>query len=133
MKTKLKKLDKKTEEMFKASSVAILLENLTDNIGVIAEGQMALNDKFDGLERKVDGLETRFDGLEKEMREGFSMIMDYLKRIDEEVVSIRKELEEVKEKKVDWSVYSIMDKRMKGVEKQMEEFRILLKEKKILA
>jgi hypothetical protein len=46
MKSKLKKINKKTEEMFKASSVAVLLENVNHNIQIIAEGQDGLRDKM---------------------------------------------------------------------------------------
>jgi hypothetical protein len=64
MKTKLKKLDKKTEEMFKASSVSILLENMNDNFKLLAEGQSILIRRIDGLEERFDGFEVRLDRLE---------------------------------------------------------------------
>jgi hypothetical protein len=34
----------------------VLLENIQTQVGVIAEGNVTLNHKFDRLERKVDGL-----------------------------------------------------------------------------
>ncbi len=34
----------------------MLLENIQTQVGVIADGHVALNHKFDRLERKVDGL-----------------------------------------------------------------------------
>lgn len=141
---KLKKLNKKTEKIFKESEVAAIMENMNDNIKLLAEGQMALNERFDGLENRFDGLENRFDGLEnrfdglenrfdkleKETRAGFNMIMDYLKRIDEEVIGIKSELESTREEKVDWDAYSLLEKRVEKAEEQIEKVKALLKLKK---
>jgi chromosome segregation ATPase len=168
MKNKLKKVDKKTEEMFKASSVAVLLENLNDNIKVIAEGQVDLGRKIDRLddrmdnmegkmdnmearmgnmegrmgniegrmdnmEGKVDNMEGKVDNLGIEMKEGFSLIMDYLKKIDEEVVSIRKDVEMLKEKKADRDENAILEKRLEKVEKEMMSLKNVLIKKKVIA
>ena len=140
MKQKLKKLDKKTEEMFKASSVAILLENMNDNFKLLAEGQTIMNRKFDGLENRFDGLEVRFDGLEarfggleNEMRTGFAMVMDYLKRIDEELVALKKDTQNLEDKKADSTVCDSLEKRLKDAEKEIQEIRFLLKKKRVNA
>ncbi len=137
-KIKLKKLDKKTEEMFKASSVAVLLENMNDNIVLLAEGQATLNNRFDGLEARFDRLEARFDGLEarfdrleREMKQGFSMVMGHLKITDEEIVEIKKELLILKENKIGMDAYSLLEERIKKAEKRIEEVEVVVKEKKI--
>jgi len=146
MKTKLKKMDKKTEELFKASSVAVLLENMNDNIKILAEGQMSLREEIGNLRgemhEEIGDLRGEMHGainilrgemhkeignLRGEMKEGFDLLMEYVMRIDEEVVNIRKELEGVREKKVDWSIYSTLEKRMKVAESQIEKMKVLLK------
>ena len=127
---KLKKLNKKTEKIFKESDVVVIMENMNDNIKLLAEGQMALNERFDGLENRFDGLENRFDKLERETKAGFSMIMDYLKRIDEEVIGIKSELESTREEKVNWDAYSLLEKRVEKAEEQIEKVKALLKLKK---
>jgi predicted nucleic acid-binding Zn-ribbon protein len=135
MKTKLKKMDKKTEELFKASSVAVLLENMNDNIKILAEGQLSLREEMhrntDDLRGEISDLRGEMHGainnLRGEMKEGFDLLMEYIMRIDKEVVSIRKEFEDVKEKKVDWSIYSALEKRMNVAEIQIEKMKVLLK------
>jgi hypothetical protein len=68
--------------------------------------------------------------LENEMREGFSTIMEYLVRIDEELVSIKKDMEN----KVDSSAYVLLQKRVADAEKEIREIKnLLLKEKKVAA
>lgn len=126
-------MDKKTEEMFKASSVGALIEDFNEKVKIIAEGQLILNDKFDRLDGRVDKLEGRFDKLEARMKEGFDLIMDYLKRIDEEVVGIRKDVEKLKKEKVDWKAYRPLEDRLEAAEKEIREIKILLKEKKKIA
>lgn len=134
---KLKKINKKTEKVFKESDVIVIMENMNDNIKLLAEGQMALNERFDGLENRFDGLESRFDGLEqrfdkleRETKAGFKMIMDYLKRIDDEIIGIKSELEDTKKNKVNWDVYSLLEKRVEKAEEQIEKVKALLKLKK---
>ncbi|MFZ2226602.1 MAG: hypothetical protein WA064_04040 [Candidatus Moraniibacteriota bacterium] len=131
-------MDKKTEELFKASSVAVLLENMNDNIKILAEGQLSLREEMhrntDDLRGEISDLRGEMRGAinnlrgeMKEMRGGFDLLMEYVKRIDEEVTSIRKEFEGVKEKKVDWSIYSALEKQMNVAEIQIEKMKVLLK------
>ncbi len=125
MKPKLKKINKKTEKVFKESDVAAILENMNDNILILAEGQETLRQE---MHREINELREE---MREEMREGFSLVMDHLKRIDDELVGIRKDLDETKDKKVDWKVYRILERRIERAEKQIEEFKALFKVKNI--
>ena len=90
MKTQLKKLDKKTEELFKASSVAVLLEHLNDTMQVIAEGQVTLREE---MRREISGLrnemKTDIFGLRGEMTEEIGSLRDEMKS---EVGGLRSEM-----------------------------------------
>ncbi|HHE45758.1 MAG TPA: hypothetical protein ENL05_00185 [Candidatus Moranbacteria bacterium] len=119
-KSKIKKINKKVEKVFKESEVILLLENLNDNIQLLAEGQVGLREETN---RKIDGLR-------EEMNEKFSLIMNYLKKIDDEIMEIKKELGILKEKKVDWSAYSLLEKRVKKAEDEIERLNKLLTQKK---
>ena len=147
MKTKLKKIvDKRVEKVFAESEVLVVLESIDDTFKLLAEGQQGLDrrmggledrmggleDRMGGLEGRMSGLEDRMGGLENDMKSGFSMIMDYLKRIDEEVVGIRKDIEDLKKKKVDWEVYHPLEKRLRIAEKEIGKLKLLL-EKKVAA
>lgn len=44
--------------------LAVLMEDMRDDIKLLAEGQMALNERFGRLEAKVDNLEIKVDRLE---------------------------------------------------------------------
>ena len=56
--------------------------------------------------------------------------MSYLKKIDDEIMEIKKELGILKEKKVDWSAYSLLEKRVKKAENEIERLNKLLIQKK---
>lgn len=169
MKPKLKKLNKKTEKVFKESDVAALLENMNDNIVILAEGQQTLREEMHrGMEELKQELRSEFKyeigglraemkaevgglrgeikteigalrnemklevgTLRSEMKEGFSLVMDHLKRIDGELVEIRKEFNDTKEEKVDWKTYTTLEKRLERAEKQIEELKVLFRVKKV--
>lgn len=131
-KIKLKKIvDKRIKRVFAESEVLVVLERMDDRIKILAEGQSGLSERMDRIEGRFDGLEGRFDGLEGEMRQGFSLIMDFLKRLDEELMGIKKDLESTKKKKVDRNVYVVLEKRMAVAESQIERMRAVLKERNI--
>lgn len=96
-KIKLKKMDKKTEEIFKASTVAVLLENMNDNFKILAEGQMGLerrmNEKFDQIDTRLDRMDTRLDRIDtrfdrvdadfKEVKANQKITLEYLFNAEE--------------------------------------------------
>lgn len=124
-KSKLKKtVSRKVKKVFAESEVLIVLEEMNDSMKILAEGQIMLSGR-------MDNLESRFDGLESEVRQGFSLIMDFLKRLDEELMGIKKDVEEAKEKKVDLNIYEMLEKRMAVAERQIERMKSVLKEKNI--
>ena len=63
MKTKLKKLNKKTENVFRSSEVGALLERMEGKIDAIAEGQTIIKDELrDFKEETRDSFSKFFAG-----------------------------------------------------------------------
>jgi predicted RNase H-like nuclease (RuvC/YqgF family) len=109
------------------------MDNMEARMGNM-EGRMGnIEGRMDNMEGKVDNMEGKVDNLGIEMKEGFSLIMDYLKKIDEEVVSIRKDVEMLKEKKADRDENAILEKRLEKVEKEMMSLKNVLIKKKVIA
>ncbi|MFA4880682.1 MAG: hypothetical protein WC650_03605 [Candidatus Doudnabacteria bacterium] len=128
---KLKKIPKKQEKIFKESDVAVLLENVNDNIKILAEGQTGLNQRMDGLDQKMDGLgknlSQRIDGLEQEMRDNFKSILQYLSRIEDEIMGIKEDIRELKEKKLDKEKFFILENQFGAMRKDIRECQTFLK------
>ena len=113
--------------------VLIMFEQMNGNIQLIAEGQQGLIARFDGLETRFDGLETRFDGLEtrfdgletrfdkftKETNQKFDLLFTFLSRIEDELMTIRKELTELKETKAENKTIIDLEKRLSMAESQI--------------
>ena len=61
------KLNKNATRLFSGTEVGVLIEDLTFQIQIVAEGVSGLNDKTDSLSAKVDNLEVKVDNLEVKM------------------------------------------------------------------
>ena len=128
---KLKRIPKKQEKIFKESDVVILLENVNDNIKILAEGQAGLDQRMGGLDQKMDGLEKnlsqRIDGLEQEMRDSFKSILQYLSRIEDEIMEIKEEIRGLREKKLDKERFFVLENQFKVMRKDIRECQTFLK------
>jgi hypothetical protein len=131
-----KKNKKKEDSVFSGNQVMMMLEQVMDNISILAESHQALKNKmdgkFDGLEQRFDGLEQRFDGLEqrfdkfeKETGDNFRSVFEYLSRIEDEIVDIKQELKRLQKNKADRNEVldlmrrvEVLEKKIAGLEKQ---------------
>jgi len=95
-KPKLNKLIPRIEKTFSESDVGVLLENISDNIKLVAEGHLDLDRKIENLGKELGG---RIDSLEREMKSNFETVFDYLSAIDIELAEIKAKLENKADKK----------------------------------
>lgn len=103
--------------------LTMLVEKMGDDIKLLAEGQSDINRKLDEMNGRMDRMEIRMDRIEaridkiesdisalksdvsglksdvSDLKSGQTQILDYLFRIEEEIQSIRKDMEENYEKK----------------------------------
>ena len=63
----------------------MLLEDVRDDIGVIAEGQQGLEKRMDSMENHMDGMENRMDGMENRMEKMQTDITDIKFKVDQKV------------------------------------------------
>ncbi len=116
--------NKSTEEsVFKGNEVMMMLEQMSNGIAIVAENQQGLTERFDKFEGKFDNLEGKFDKFERETNEKFEQVFEYLSRIEDELVALRKDLEILKETKADKKDLLGFDKRLKILETQMAELQ----------
>jgi chromosome segregation ATPase len=117
MKSKVKSKTNRNDDY-----TAVLLEHMRDEIKGVAEGVMNLNEKmdrkfgevekrfdavdgrfngiegrFDRVEGRLGTLEGKFDNLEVEMKSNFKSVMEYLSRIEDEIVDIKARLKRIEE------------------------------------
>jgi len=115
----------------------VLLEQISDNVKVIAEGHMILERKIDLLDEKVDsmgtelngridGLESKMDGLELDMRDSFKTVIDYLSTIEKDVADIKAKLDD----KFDKKDAVIMERRISKIELELENCKRLIAARK---
>jgi hypothetical protein len=141
------KSDKSTYE----EQLMALVENLDDKIKLVAEGNLMLGErmergfaavdkKFAVLERKMDigfekvwdrfdAMDGRIDFLEKDMHGSYKTVIEYLSRIENELVKIKVELKRLDEKKADKEILADLAKRIAKIERDMEQCKILCKDK----
>lgn len=133
------KINKKTEKVFKESHVLVMLEDMRDHIKLLAEGQMGFHDKFESIEGRFDSIDQRFeriderfervehklDTMSEENKIEHKAIMEYLSRLENEMMDIKEKLGS----KADKGEYEFLKKRVDNLEQQMKKFKVLLKVK----
>ncbi len=84
---KSKKITSKTNDLEydPQRETRVLLEDLSHSVSLLAEGQMTLIHRFDGLENKFDGLENRFSRMEHR----FDTVEHRLSNVESELKSVK--------------------------------------------
>lgn len=106
---KIKKSPKKKSENYNS----VLLERMHDDIKLIAEGQV-------GIQRRLDGVESEIACFKEETENNFKLFFEHLSRIEDEIMEIKNDLKDNYEKK-GW------DKKWReAIEKRLEKMEKIL-------
>jgi len=138
------KPESKTKPEIKKDHFEALLENMNDNIKLVAEGQAAFRDEFTDFRDETranfktifefrDETQANFKTLfefRDETRANFKIVFDYLSRIDNELQDIKKELKLLDETKVDKQKFNDLTQRVARLERKLEECKDSLEAKK---
>ncbi len=111
---------------------AILLEDIRDQIKLLAEGQIGIRNDVAELKADVSSLKSDVSSLKSELaefkeeiRQNFKTVMDYLMRLEDEVVSLRKELEGIKDGSIPVGNIVSIDERLSVVENEVAELKAI--------
>ncbi len=143
-KKKFKKMDKKIERMFRASEVGALIEHLEGKFDAVAEGQTILQEElrefkdetainFKKLFEFKDETAINFKKLfefRDETKSNFKTVFEYFSNLDEEIKDIKKRLEHLEEGNMDEGNRISLMERVRNLEKEVKQFRAVLKLKK---
>ena len=128
-------ITKKEKNVFSGNQVMMMLEQMNNGIGVIAEGQKQLRNDMDGefksLRNDMDG---EFKSLRDDMNEGFKkvdekfeakfdIVFEFLSRIEDELVDLRKEINILKETKAEDKSVIDLDNRVNILEEKFEAIK----------
>jgi hypothetical protein len=106
------KLKKEAEKMFKESHVAVILEDMRDDIKLIAEGLNGTNDR-------LGRLEGEFHDFKSETRENFRLVFSHFSTIEDELQDIKYKLEKMDENKIDKKEFHLLKIRVEKLEKML--------------
>src|SRR3990167_4783749 len=104
------KKDRPTKNGYTVTEVGTMLENIHDEIKIIAEGHAGLDQRLEKVEIAVHGNSRRLDSLEL----GFTVLDGKVTRLEDAVSLVSKEIRETREElgsKIDH-----LDKRLMAVE-----------------
>ena len=137
---KKEKVNKKSDQR-KRDQYTVVLEDINSKMDLLAEGQQSLvkgqqslveghqslvegyQSLVEGqqkLNNKIDSLEKRFDKFEKETKDNFKAVFGYLSRIEDEIVEMKVEIKDLKEKKVEKVRLAELEKRVVKLERKVE-------------
>jgi len=97
----------------------VILEDINRKFDVLVEGHSALNQKIDGVEER---LSSEMNDLRKSTENNFQSAFQYLSRIDDELLSIKAEIIELKKtltKKADIEKVTELEKRVAKIEHRL--------------
>lgn len=113
-KQKVNKKPKTTESQF-----GVILEDINSKFNLIVEGHQSLDNRMSNLENK-------FDDFKDETKNNFKTVLGYLIKIDEEIVSIKSEISELKK-----SLSNKADlERIANLEVRVQKLELLLAQKR---
>jgi len=124
MAKKVEKTNLRSDDSSYEERLMVLVENLGDEIKLVAEGNLMLGERFDRMEQKMDG---GFKEIRQEMQGGFKSTVEYLLHIDEEITQIKNDLKKLKEVKADKETLIIFEKRIAKIEGDLAECKNLCK------
>ena len=126
-KTKTKKTKKKIE--ITPSQFGTVIEDVNSKFDFLVEGFSGLKGQIENLDKKIDGnhqefLEFRDEmiGFRKETDDNFKAVFEYLSKIDDEIQSVKLEIENLKSelsRKSDLDKLLQLEKRVIVLEKRV--------------
>lgn len=120
-KQKVNKKPKTTESQF-----GVILEDINSKLNLIVEGHQSLDDRMGNLENKFDNFKDEMYEFRDETRNNFKTVLGYLMKIDEEIVSIKSEISELKK-----SLSNKVDlERVVNLELRVQKLELLLSQKR---
>lgn len=147
VKSKFKKLGPKSEKIFSSGEVAVLLENINDNIKMVAEGHLVLDGKIDNLvsshlisdgkienlasshlilNNKIDNLFSETNLIKEDMHSSFSSILNYVSHIETEISEIKSDIKKIIEGKSDKKEAIIIEQRVTKLELELGECKKMI-------
>jgi uncharacterized membrane-anchored protein YhcB (DUF1043 family) len=120
---KVKKKKEKKDSVFSGNQVMMMLEQVMDGVGILAENHRTLENKMD---QRFDKMDQRFDRFEQEVKENFSAVFEYLAKIEDEIMDIKKELKKMQKNKAERRIVLELTERVSALE---SEIAILKKQK----
>lgn len=138
----------KAEAVFKESHVMILLEDMRDDIKLIAETQGAtikelrgfkvetkdnfnavfkyqsrfsdeVYERFNCVDERFNRMDERFD----RMDERFNRVDERFNRMDSELAEIKKELKKINKNKVNIKKFNLLEKRITKLERELKKYK----------
>jgi hypothetical protein len=123
-KTRKPKLKKEAEKMFKESHVLVVLEDMRDDIKLIAEGLSGTNERLDQTNERLGRLEGEFCDFKSENRENFRLVFNHFSTIEDELQDIKSKLEKMDENKIDKKEFDSLKVRVEKLEKILMQKKV---------
>jgi len=126
----------------------ILLEEIRENVKILAEGQIAIRDNLDIVKSDVSTLKSDVSTLKSDVstlksdvstlksdlatfkedtKQNFKTVMEYLMRIDDEIIALRKDVDGIKDGTIPIGNMVEIDERLSILEQEVAK----MKEKQI--
>jgi len=105
----------KKKKSYKPEETGILLEDIRDQISVVAEQHLTTDKKIDGMGKKVDILTKRVDGVENKV----DVLTERVAGIAEDIDIIKMDMEFIKNElknKIDRQEFAALERRVALIE-----------------
>lgn len=104
------------EKTFSGTEVGVLVERFEDQVKAIGE-------QHGNIIKKINKLDNKFDDFVIETRNNFKLAMDYLSRIENDFLDLRKKIDHLDRTKVSAKDFDWLKNKVLDIEKQLENYK----------
>ena len=119
-KTERKKFIKNT---FSATEVGVLIEDMQNGIQVIGEQHGDIIKKIDDIKDELCEFKGEMSEFKSEMKANFKAVFEYLSRIEDDFIALRKKVEKLDTEKISPKDFNWLKNKVLELEKRLDEYK----------
>ncbi|HIP49285.1 MAG TPA: hypothetical protein EYG92_10025 [Lutibacter sp.] len=112
--------NKKSESVFQGNEVMMMLEGMQNGISIIAEEQKNMREEQKSMREEQKSMREDMNKGFRKVDEKFDSVFEFLSRIEDELVDLRKEINILKKTKADKDYVINFDNRIGTLEKKFK-------------
>ena len=108
---------------FSATEVGVLIEDMQNGIQVIGEQHGDIIKKIDDIKDELCEFKGEMSEFKSEMKANFKAVFEYLSRIEDDFIALRKKVEKLDTEKISPKDFNWLKNKVLELEKRLDEYK----------